>query len=91
MATKAKSVAVEVDGVNLTIDSAALEDIETLDMLDEVSGGNVLKVKKLMVSVFGDDGWGAVKEHLADGNGRVNAGDAAEFFGRVLEEYGAKN
>lgn len=82
---------VEVDGISVGISRRAIEDIETLDMLDDVSGGNVLKIKKLMVAVFGAEGWDEVRAHLAGTDGRVAAADAAEFFGKALEAYGAKN
>ena len=91
MTDKPKSTKVTVDGLELVIDGAAIEDIETLDLLDDVSEGNVLKVKKLMVAVFGDESWAKIREHLKGADGRVNAGDAAEFFGEALEAYGAKN
>ena len=90
MAAK-NSMAVEVDGLSLTVDKDALEDIETLDLLDELSEGNVLKLKKLIVTVVGNDGWETVRDHLKGDSGRVNAGDAAEFFKKLLEEVGAKN
>lgn len=82
---------VEVDGLDLSIEDAAIYDIETLDLLDEVSEGNALKIKKLMVGVLGKDGWAKVRARLADGAGRVSAEDAADLFGRVMEAYGAKN
>ena len=91
MAEEKRTVTVEVEGIELTIDMDAIEDLDTLDMLDEIQGGNVFKLKKLMVAVLGDEGWKAAKSHLAGDSGRVTASAASEFIGAVFEAVGAKN
>ena len=86
-----KKNTVEVEGIKLTLDENALDDIEVLDMLDEVNEGNPFKIKKLIVALVGEESWNEIKEHLRDDTGRVSATATAQFLVSVIEAVGAKN
>lgn len=79
---------IEVDGLELDIDMAAVTDIKTM-RLAAASADNPLKTIEFFDAVLGDCSE-MVEEHLSKG-GHCSAEDYLAFATRVLEAVGAKN
>lgn len=65
----------------------ALDDIEVLELLSDIDAGAIVKVPALFRRLFGEDGYAAVKAHLAK-DGRCKASDLLSWF---AEQASAKN
>lgn len=86
------SVEVEVDGIAVRVERETLDDIEVMELLGEMQGGNVLVLPRLMRLVFGEEQYADIKAALAEG-GRTSAKAVARFFSEAFRELGeaAKN
>lgn len=89
---KAKATAkrtIEVQGLTLTIDEAALDDFELLDDLRTLESGTsqaALVMPSVLRSFLGADQFRTVMTHLRDGKtGRVGIEAGAMFVGDMLE------
>lgn len=89
----AGTVSAEVDGIPVCVERAALDDIEVMELLGELSDGNPFAVTKLMVAIFGREQYDNIKRSLADESGRTSATAVIEFFGKAFPALGeaAKN
>lgn len=70
--------AITVDGIQVHTSSQPNDDIEVLQWLDEISGGNVIHLPKLLHRLVGDD-YSKVLNHLRDSEGIVRQQPAIEF------------
>lgn len=88
-----KVICVEVDGIPATIDREAAGDIEVMEMLGDMQGGNVLVLPRLMRAVFGEEQYGAIKRSLRGDSGHTSAADMARFLSKAMRQAGeqAKN
>lgn len=86
-------VCVEVDGIPVAISRDAMDDIDVLEMLADVSEGSMTSMPRLMRSVLGDEQYANVKESLKGDDGRTRVSDMTGFFFRAWREVGqaAKN
>lgn len=79
---------VEVQGLSLRIDEAALDDFELLDDLNTVGSGKTeatLVVPRVLRSFLGSDQYRLVMDHLRDPHtGRVGIEAAGGFFADLL-------
>lgn len=64
-----------------------LDDIDVLELISEIDAGAIVKVPALFRKLFGEDGYAAVKAHLAH-DGKCKATDMIAWFG---EQAAAKN
>lgn len=78
---------IEVRGEEYEVFDDFMTDLDTLDMLDDLSKGNPVKTKKLLVHIFGEDSDKALAT-LRDENGRISVFDAEAF---VTEAFQAAN
>lgn len=86
------TVGIEVDGIPVCVDRAALDDIAVMELLGEMQAGNILALPRLMRMVFGDEQYASIKESLAE-DGRTSAKAMAVFFREAFKGLGeaAKN
>lgn len=68
-------------GFSIEIEPDALDDMELLDELVEISRGNITKLRSVLTRLLGDNGCAALYEHLRNDKGRVPASAvSAELF-----------
>jgi hypothetical protein len=85
-----KTLAVEVDGIPVTIERDVLgDDIETLELLADVDEGNALAVVRLMRHVFGDEQYANIKASLRR-DGRTAVTDMTNFMSEVFKAIGGE-
>lgn len=65
-----------------------IDDIEVLELISEIDAGAIVKVPALFRTLFGEDGYAAVKAHLSDENGKCKASALIAWF---MEQAAAKN
>lgn len=93
-AEKAEPIRVTVGGIEVEVSRETLaDDLDTLEMLSDVDGGNVLAMPRLLRHVFGDEQYGRVKAALAGEDGRTSLTAMSDFLGKVFAAIGdeAKN
>lgn len=78
-----------VQGVEVELSDDAFDDMEVVDLLDDIDGGQMTKFPKLFKALFGDD-YPRIKGELGEG-GRLSVTRAAEFFGELMEAANSKN
>ncbi len=86
-------ICAEVRGIPVRVERDALaNDIDTLELLADIDGGNVLKLVRLMQHVFGEEQYAEIKKSLAK-DGRTTVSDMTDFMGEVFAAIGgtAKN
>ncbi len=77
---------VKVQGVTVTVDPSALDDIEILESLyDMKSGENTFEVVPFLRKLFGDE-WKHIKDSIRDDNGRVTAERLESFLSEYMEK-----
>ena len=87
-AADADIIAVEVDGVPVSIDRATLaNDIDTLELLADIDDGDVLSVVRLMRHVFGDGQYRNIKKSLRR-DGCTTVSDMNDFMAEVFKAIG---
>ena len=87
-AADADIIAVEVDGVPVSIDRATLaNDIDTLELLADIDDGDVLSVVRLMRHVFGDEQYRNIKKSLRR-DGCTTVSDMNDFMAEVFKAIG---
>lgn len=93
-AAKAAPIRVTVDGVEVEVARETLaDDLDTLELLSDVDGGNVLAMPRLLRHVFGEVQYARVKAALAGDDGRTSLAAMSDFLSRVFAAIGdeAKN
>ncbi len=81
---------VKVDGVEVLISKARLEDIETIEAMSDIQAGDALAIIPLFRKLFGDD-YTRIKTELKGDDETLSIEKMSEWFSAVLEELGAKN
>jgi len=79
-------ITVEVDGLQVAVDQAALDDVEIYDMLNELSSGagELALVPRIMRALFGPQ-YRKVLDHIRDKQtGRVTFGAAQTFIADTM-------
>lgn len=96
MSDESKSVrSIEVDGVQMRVDTARLEDVRFTYALGKVSADETPDEEKLvwyarmLDALFGDDAYRIMCE--VAGDGMLTADAWSGFYMRVLKEVGRKN
>lgn len=93
-AAEAAPIRVTVDGFEVEVARETLaDDLDTLEMLSDVDGGNVLAMPRLLRHVFGEGQYARVKAALAGEDGRTSLTAMSDFLGKVFSAIGedAKN
>lgn len=86
-------ICTEARGIPVRVERDALtNDIDTLELLADIDGGNPLKLVRLMQHVFGEEQYAEIKKSLAK-DGRTAVSDMTDFMGEVFAAIGdaAKN
>ena len=83
-------VTAEIAGVSVSLDKGVFDDLELLDMLDDIDGGNGLKLMKCMRKVFGAD-WQKVADAISESDGRIPVEPAARAFAEAIKAVGKGN
>ena len=87
-------IRVEVDGIAVEVARETLaDDLDTLEMLADADGGNVLAMPRLFRHVFGEEQYARIKVALSDGEGRTSLTAMSDFLSKVFAAIGgeAKN
>lgn len=79
------TVTVAVDGLTVTLERDTLDDY---DVLEALASGMYFRACPTM---FGEEQWGRIKEHLRDEDGRLRMTAVDEFVHKVFEEAQAGN
>lgn len=87
---KAEPVELDVDGIQVTVDPEALDNIDLMEALGEIDSGNVFYIAKALRLMLGDQ-WARVKRELANDSGVTTASAAAEFVGKMLTAMAEAN
>lgn len=66
------------------------DDIEVLEALVDLSGGDSLALVRVMRSTLGPDRWAELKAELAGEDGRTSATAVTQWFLDKMAEVGAK-
>lgn len=83
-------VTAKIAGVSVSLDKGVFDDLELLDMLDDIDGGNGLKLMKCMRKVFGAD-WQKVADAIRESDGRIPVEPAARAFAEAIKVVGKGN
>lgn len=81
-------VKVEYKGVTVEVNTQFVDDIEFLEMLGEIERGNALVIPSVCTTIFGEDGYKAVKDGLRDADGRCRTSDVSEFLANAMQMAG---
>lgn len=93
MATKKNTAKTcEIRGVEFHVDMSVFDDLDILDMVDDIMGGNPFKLKKLIAAIFRDEADKAF-DLMRGEDGRIKASDSDTFMAEIFEAIGstAKN
>ena len=82
------TVDVTVDGISVSVEREAMNDIDVVEWLGDMQDGNIFVFPKLCKRVFGDQ-YKEVKEALADESGRTTADAVMSFFLKLMSEINA--
>ena len=92
-----KKMKVVIDGEECTVLGDALTDMRTVYLMGKVADDSLPDMKKiqwymcLLDKVFAEPVLDLMDRLAENRGGHLEADDFAEFFGKVLEEVGAKN
>ena len=81
---------ITVDGITLHVWPDMLDDLELLEDLVALDGGDNRASLSALKRVLGEE-YGTVKDALRDGRGIVKTKDVGAFFFAVLDQVKAKN
>ena len=84
-----KTVTVEpVEGLTLEIDTARLDDMELIDDLAELAGGNTLKLSGILRRFLGEENKRKLYDALRNERGIVSSTAANAALNRIFEQIG---
>lgn len=78
-------------GMILEIDEAALNDMELLELLSELDGGNAAATPRVAKLLLGDKQKKELYDKIRTPEGRVPIDRFAEFFAEIFTKLGEKN
>lgn len=79
-------ISLEVRGIPCVMDDEPLDNIEVLETIAEIEGGNILCIPRFFKAVFGDEQYENIKRSLRDERGVCHASDLLDFYHECLDE-----
>lgn len=75
-------------GFECDVNESVLDDVEVLDLLAAIAGGEVIKYPRLLAKIFPDDVKAALYDHVRTEDGRV---PYAAFDAEITDIFNALN
>lgn len=83
-------VEITVDDYTFKANIDLLDDVDTLEMLDDVQAGKVGEMIKLIKLVVGEDGYDQMKAHFVAKDGRMRIAKMNSAFEAIFEKFDPK-
>ena len=83
-------VEITVDDYTFKANIDLLDDVDTLEMLDDVQAGKVGEMIKLIKLVVGEDGYDQMKAHFIAKDGRMLIAKMNSAFEAIFEKFDPK-
>lgn len=78
---------VTVEGMKVTISTKAMRRLDVVEAMDDInSGRNQFAIVSVFRTVFGDEQYGKIKDHLAKKHEDVDVEHMSAFFEAVLKK-----
>lgn len=77
------------NGFEYAVDMSVLDNMELIEAIADVDGGNVLKLPKLVELILGSDQKARLYESVRDKSGRVPTAKVTEAVKEIFEALGA--
>lgn len=83
-------VEITVDDYTFKANIDLLDDVDTLEKLDDVQAGKVGEMIKLIKLVVGEDGYDQMKAHFVAKDGRMRIAKLNSAFEAIFEKFDPK-
>jgi len=83
-------VEITVDDYTFKANIDLLDDVDTLEKLDDVQAGKVGEMIKLIKLVVGEDGYDQMKAHFVNKEGRMRIAKMNSAFEAIFEKFDPK-
>jgi hypothetical protein len=83
-------VEITVDDYTFKANIDLLDDVDTLEKLDDVQAGKVGEMIKLIKLVVGEDGYDQMKAHFVAKDGRMRIAKMNSAFEAIFEKFDPK-
>lgn len=89
---KGERLDVEFDGYKFVVDSALLDDVEIVDLIDRIEAGKSLKATvEFLHYLIGKDGYEQMKEYFVKRDGRFKLTKLTRIYYAIFEKFDPKD
>lgn len=89
---KGEKLDIEYDGYKFTVDSALLDDVEIVDIIERIEAGKSLKATvEFLYYLIGADGYEKMKNHFIKKDGRFKLTKLTRIYYAIFEQFDPKD
>lgn len=88
---KGEQTEVEYDGYKFTVDTAMLDDVEIVDLIERIEAGKSLKATvEFLYYLIGEDGYNDMKAFFVKRDGRFKLTKLTRIYYAIFEKFDPK-
>lgn len=89
---KGEKLEIDYDGYQFTVDSALLDDVEIVDLIERIEAGKSLKATvEFLYYLIGKDGYEKMKAHFVKRDGRFKLTKLTRIYYAIFEKFDPKD
>lgn len=89
---KGEKLDIEYDGYKFTVDSALLDDVEIVDLIERIEAGKSLKATvEFLYYLIGQDGYEKMKAFFVKRDGRFKLTKLTRIYYAIFEKFDPKD
>ena len=86
-----KLAQIEVDGYKFEVDTDLVDDVETLETIEEIQNGQPTKIIVFLKQILGEDAYKEMKAHYVKTQGRMRISTLNKVFEAIFEKFDPKD
>ena len=86
-----KLAQIEVDGYKFEVDTDLVDDVETLETIEEIQNGQPTKIIVFLKQILGEETYKEMKAHYVKKDGRMRISTLNKVFEAIFEKFDPKD
>ena len=90
MEKESSVVKLEVDGFKFEVDTDLIDDVETLEVIEDIQNGHPTKIITFLKQILGESTYTEMKRHYTEKDGRMRISTLNKVFETIFEKFDPK-
>ena len=85
-----KLAQIDIDGFKFEVDTDLVDDVETLEVIEEIQNGQPTKIITFLKQILGESTYAEMKAHYVKTQGRMRISTLNKVFEAIFEKFDPK-